>query len=78
MSALPLPAQPIDATQALNLCWSFELRGLTRPFVELTRHFVQISLRVHRKISSLRKVLSQQTLVFSFDPRCHGLCGSQK
>jgi hypothetical protein len=23
-----LPAQPVDATLALNLCWGFEFRGL--------------------------------------------------
>jgi hypothetical protein len=38
------------------------MQGLTWPFVELTRHFVQIGLRVHRQISALRKVLSQQTI----------------
>src|ERR1700720_4011729 len=61
-----------------SLCWGFKLQGLTWPFVELTRHLVQIGLRVHRQVSALRKVLSQQTIGFSFDPRCHGLCGSQK
>jgi hypothetical protein len=25
-----LPAQPVDATLALNLCWGFEFRGLGR------------------------------------------------
>jgi hypothetical protein len=28
------------------------------PFVELTRHFIQIGLRVHRQVSALRKALS--------------------
>jgi hypothetical protein len=41
-----LPAQLVDATQALNLCRGFKLQGLTWLFVELTRHFVQIGLRV--------------------------------
>jgi hypothetical protein len=37
-----LPAQPVDATQALNLsAGGFKLQGLTRPFVQLTSHFVQ-------------------------------------
>src|SRR5450830_2153858 len=49
-------------TGVKSLCWGFELQGLTRPFVELTRHLIQISLRVHRQVGSLRKVLSQQTV----------------
>jgi len=59
MFAIDLPAQPVDATHALkSLCWGFKLQGLTWPFVELTRHFIQIGLRVHRQVSALRKVLS--------------------
>src|SRR5450830_1210539 len=49
-------------TGVKSLCWAFELQGLTWPFVELTRHFVQMGLRVHRQVGSLRKVLSQQTI----------------
>src|ERR1035441_3088312 len=49
-------------TGVKSLCWGFELQGLTWSFIELTRHFVQIGLRVHRQVSSLRKVLSQQTI----------------
>src|SRR5467141_2658784 len=45
-----------------SLCWGFKLQGLTWPFVELTSHFVQIGLRMHRQVSALRKVLSQQTI----------------
>jgi len=45
-----------------SLCRGFELQGLPWPFVKLTRHFVQMGLRVHRQVSSLRKVLSQQTI----------------
>src|ERR1035437_9763239 len=45
-----------------SLCWGFKLQGLTGPFVELTRYFIQIGLRVHRQVGSLRKVLSQQTI----------------
>src|SRR5450759_3679683 len=33
-------------TGVKSLCWGFKLQGLTRPFVELTSHFVQIGLRV--------------------------------
>jgi hypothetical protein len=31
-----------------SLCWGFKLQGLTWSFVELTSHFVQMGLRVHR------------------------------
>ena len=40
----------------------FELQGLSWPFVELTGHFVQMGLRVHRQVGSLGKILSQQTV----------------
>src|SRR5271169_2255130 len=49
-------------TGVKSLCWGFKLQGLSWPFVELTRHFVEMSLRVHRQVSPLRKVLSQQTV----------------
>jgi hypothetical protein len=43
MSAIGVPAQPVDATQALNLsAGGFKLQGLTGSFVELTSHFVQM------------------------------------
>src|SRR6185369_8260037 len=47
-------------TGVKSLCWGFVFQGLTRPFVELTRDFVQISLRVPRQVGSFRKVLPQQ------------------
>ena len=62
LSVASLPAQPIDATQALISLLGFQLQGLTGPFVELTRHLVGMGLRVHRQVCSLRKVLSQQTI----------------
>src|SRR6478735_7778416 len=45
-----------------SLCWGFKLQGLTWSFVELTSHFVQIGLRMHRQVGAVRKVLSQQTI----------------
>jgi hypothetical protein len=36
-------------TGVKSLCWGFKLQGLTWSFVELTSHFVQMGLRVHRK-----------------------------
>src|SRR5215217_2549488 len=49
-------------TGVKSLCWGFKLQGLTWSFVELTSHFVQIGLRVHRQVGALRKVLSQQAV----------------
>src|SRR5258705_7886341 len=49
-------------TGVKSLCWGFKLQGLAGSFVELTSHFVQIGLRVHRQISALREVLSQQAI----------------
>src|SRR5882672_6129997 len=49
-------------TGVKSLCWGFKLQGLTWSFGELTSHFVQTGLRVHRQVSALRKVLSQQAV----------------
>src|SRR5665213_65336 len=49
-------------TGVKSFCWGFELQGLTWPFVELARHFVEIGLQVYRQIDSLREVLPQQTI----------------
>src|SRR5260370_20180748 len=49
-------------TGVKSLCGGFESQGLTWPFVELTRYFVQMGLRVHRQVGSLRKILSQQAI----------------
>ncbi len=35
-------------TSVESFCWSFKLQRLTRPFIELTCHLVQVRLRVHR------------------------------
>src|SRR3974390_642665 len=49
-------------TGVKSLCWGFKLQGLAWSFVELTRDFVQIGLRVHRQVGGFRKVLSQQAI----------------
>jgi hypothetical protein len=49
-------------TGVKSLCWGFKLQGLAWSFVELTSHFVQIGLRVHRQVRALWKVLSQQAI----------------
>jgi hypothetical protein len=49
-------------TGVKSLCRGFKLQGLTWPFVELTRHFVQMGLRVHRQVGAFREVLSEQAV----------------
>jgi len=49
-------------TGVKSLCWGCESQGLAWSFVELARHFVEMSLRVHRQVGSLGKILSQQTI----------------
>src|SRR5665647_1794644 len=62
MSAKAAASTDRRNTGVKSLCWGFKLQGLTGPFVELTGHFVQMGLRVHRQIGSFREVLSQQTI----------------
>src|SRR5580704_15461830 len=45
-------------TDVKSLCWGFKLQGLTWPFVELTSHFVQIGLRVHRQVGAFGYITS--------------------
>src|SRR5690349_16021291 len=45
-----------------SLSGGFEPQGLAWPLVELTCHFIQMSLRILRQVGSLRKVLSQQAI----------------
>src|SRR5882757_7276053 len=49
-------------TSVQSLCWGFKLQGLAWSLVELTSHFVQIGLRIHRQVGALREVLSQQAI----------------
>src|ERR1700730_16578009 len=49
-------------TGVKSLCRGLKLQGLRWSFVELTSHFVQIGLRVHRQVGALRKVLPQQAI----------------
>ena len=66
-SAAGCPLYPAGSTGRRNtgvksLRGGFKLQGLTWSFVELTSHFVQVGLRVHRQIGALGKVLSQQAI----------------
>ena len=49
-------------TGVKSLRWGLECQSLTWPFVELTSHSVQMSLRMHRQVGPLREVLPQQTI----------------
>ena len=45
-----------------SLCRCFKPQGFAWPFVELTRHFVQMSLRVYRHVGAFGEVLSEQAI----------------
>src|SRR6478672_9352871 len=49
-------------TSVKSLSGGFECQSLARSFVELTRHFVQVSLRIHRQVGPLREILPQQAI----------------
>jgi hypothetical protein len=81
MSVLSLPAQPVDATQALNLSAGFQI---ARPHVVVRLadeplNSVQMDLRMDRQVGALRKVLSNlsRPLVFSFEPGRLGELGDR-
>ena len=45
-----------------SFCRRFKFQRLTWSFVELTRYFVQLSLRIYRQVRSLGEVLSQKPI----------------
>ena len=53
-------------TSVESLCRCFKPQGFAWPFVELTRHFVQMSLRVYRHVGAFGEVLSEQAIRASF------------
>src|SRR5258707_4361545 len=78
-AALPLPAQPVDATQALNFS-----AGVSNPRVLRGRSLswratlLRCACEYTDKSAPFGKYCLSRPLVLSFEPRCHGLCGSQK
>src|SRR5258706_15805208 len=58
-------------TCAKSLCWGFKLQGLSWPFVELTSHFVQIGLRVHRQVGALGRLIVRRWSRPSLCPTIH-------
>ena len=61
-----------------HLGWFQPAERLSRALVELTRDGVEMGLVVHRQVRALGKYWRSRPLVFSLDPRCQGLWGSQK
>jgi len=51
-------------TGVKSFCWRFELQCFAWPFVQLTSHLVQMSLRVYRQAGSFGEVLTQQASIF--------------
>src|SRR5712671_1985676 len=79
MSAFGVPAQPVDATQALNFS-----AGVSNPRVLRGRSLswratlLRWACEYTDKSAPFGKYCLSRPLVFSLEPRCHGLCGSQK
>src|SRR5262249_47419067 len=79
MSAVEVPAQAVDATQALN-----RSAGVWKPKVlrgrSLSCRATLLSCACLYTASSVPwgNYRRSRPLVFSLDPRGHGLCGSQK
>src|SRR5665213_2305688 len=74
-----LPAQPVDATQALNLSagvWNAKVsRGRS---LSWRATLFRCAWEWTDKSVPLGKYCRSKPLVFSLEPRCQGLCGSQK
>src|SRR6266404_4326900 len=74
-----VPAQPVDATQALNFS-----AGVSNPRVLRGRSLswratlLRWACEYTDKSAPFGKYCLSRPLVFSLEPRCHGLCGSQK
>ena len=49
-------------TSVKSFCRRFKVQRLSWSLVELTRYFIQMSLRVYRQVRSLGEVLSQQSI----------------
>ena len=77
--AFVLPSQPVDATQALNrsagVSNSSVLRGRS---LSSRATLFRCACECTDKSVPFGKYCRSRPFVFSFEPRCHGLCGSQK
>src|SRR3974377_230598 len=77
--AFDVPVQPVDATQALNLS-----AGVSNPRVLRGRSLswratlFRWACEYTDRSAPFGKYCLSRPLVFSLEPRCHGLCGSQK
>src|SRR3974390_3248985 len=78
-SMIFVPVQPVDATQALNLS-----AGVSNPRVLRGRSLswratlFRWACEYTDRSAPFGKYCLSRPLVFSLEPRCHGLCGSQK
>src|ERR1700730_13342928 len=78
-SGFGLPAQPVDATQALNLS-----AGVSNCKVSRGRSFswratlFRVACECTDKSVPFGKYCLSKPLVFSLEPRCQGLWGAQK
>jgi len=79
MSGFEMPAQAVDATQALNCS-----AGVANPKVVRGRSLscratlLSCACEYTDKSIPFGKYCRRRPLVISLEPRCHGRCGSQK
>src|SRR5258706_7957995 len=79
MSAFGVPAQRVDATQALIFSAGVSNCKVSRGRSLSGRATLfRWACECTDKSVPFGKYCLSRPLVFSFDPRCHGLCGSQK
>src|ERR1700686_1443926 len=78
-SGLALLAQPVDATQALNLSAGVSNCKVSRGrSLSCLATLFRCACECPDKSVPFGKYCLSRPLVFSLEPRCHGLCGSQK
>ena len=74
-----ISAESLRGEQVADLLDGFAVaEAFSGPVVEFGGDLVQLGFAVHGQVAALRKYWRSRPLVFSFVPRCQGLCGSQK
>ena len=74
-----LPAQVVDATQALNRSAGVANRRVLRGrSLSCRATLLSWACEYADRSVPFGKYRRSRLLVFSLEPRCHGLCGSQK
>lgn len=69
-----------SSTERRNTCIKslrrrLELYCLAWSLIQLTRHRIELRLRVYRQVSAFGEILSQQTIGILVGPRCQGFAG---